>query len=120
MEQLLLFQKLAAEDDRFNKMMWKGVNLLLKSIALKGTTMEEITLEEIFEAVSKELARTLAKFSPFHSTHEGYAVILEELDELWAEVKANTPYTPTHKMYKEAIQVAAMAIRFVHDIHRLS
>lgn len=80
----------------------------------------DITIEEILESVLQELARAFAKFPPFHSTHEGYAVILEELDELWTEIKANTPYEPTNRMYKEAIQVTAMAIRFVHDIHRLS
>ena len=81
--------------------------------------MAELTLEEIFEAVSKELARALAKFPPFHSTHEGYAVILEELDEMWEEVKRCDPFQPSHKLFKEAIQVAAMAIRFVFDMHRL-
>ena len=52
------------------------------------------------------------------SAHEGYAVLLEEVDELWDEVKKN-PSKYAHRdkdMRKEAIQIAAMAIRFVLDV----
>ena len=52
------------------------------------------------------------KFSKFSSTHEGYAVILEELDELWHEIKKNGDKA---NMRDEAIQVAAMGFRFVVD-----
>lgn len=63
--------------------------------------------------VLEELARARAKFPIDQaSPHEGYAVLLEELDELWDEVKANHPER-SERMRKEAIQVAAMAIRFV-------
>ena len=61
-----------------------------------------------------ELVRACVKHKPMHGAHEGYAVILEELDELWDEVKAQTP--DKTKMRKEALQVAAMALRFVWDI----
>jgi hypothetical protein len=46
--------------------------------------------------------------------HEGYAVILEELDELWAEIKRQAP--DRARMKKEAIHVAAMGARFVLDL----
>ena len=55
-------------------------------------------------------------FPPFNSPHEGYAVILEELDELWEEIKSKKG-TP-ESMRAEAIQVAAMAIRFIIDCTR--
>jgi hypothetical protein len=42
----------------------------------------------------------------------GYAVILEELDEMWAEIKQNN----TNRAREECVQVAAMAIRFLMDI----
>jgi hypothetical protein len=48
--------------------------------------------------------------APFNSTHEGYAVLLEEVDELWDEVRERQP-NPT-RLRKEAIQVAAMALAF--------
>jgi hypothetical protein len=64
-----------------------------------------------------ELVRAITKHAPMHSAHEGWAVIYEELDELWDEVRAWQPDTSDYsRMRKEAIQVAAMALRFAHDV----
>jgi hypothetical protein len=68
---------------------------------------------EIILEIIEELAAARRKFPHFHSAHEGYAVILEELDELWDEVRANGP---KERMRAEAIQIAAMAIRFVEGV----
>lgn len=65
-------------------------------------------------AVENELRRAMGKHPEFNSAHEGYAVILEELDELWTEVMKREK--SSHALREEAIQVAAMAIRFVIDI----
>jgi glutamyl-tRNA reductase len=51
-----------------------------------------------------------------NSAHEGWAVIWEELDELWDEVRAKQGARDVAKMRKEAVQVAAMAMRFVLDV----
>jgi hypothetical protein len=60
-----------------------------------------------------EFHRASARYSPFHSAHEGYAVLKEEMDELWDEIKKDqSPF----EMKQEAIQVAAMAVRFIYDI----
>ena len=56
------------------------------------------------------------KFPPFHSAHEGYAVLLEEVDELWDEVKKKPRNREPQKMRAEAIQIAAMALRMVLDV----
>jgi NTP pyrophosphatase (non-canonical NTP hydrolase) len=53
---------------------------------------------------------------PMNSAHEAYAVLAEEVDELWDHVKTNQKRRDIEAMRKEAIQVAAMAIRFAHDI----
>jgi len=45
----------------------------------------------VIELVDDELVAARKKFPSFGSDHEGYAVILEELDELWDAVKANDP-----------------------------
>jgi len=70
---------------------------------------DEIAITEIIQ----EYKRATNKFGSFASTHEGYAVILEELDELWTEIKSNTD--PKGNMRKEAVQVAAMGFRFIID-----
>lgn len=56
------------------------------------------------------------KWPPFNSAHEGFAVLLEEVDELKAHVWTNQKKRNIPQMRKEAIQVAAMAIRFAHDV----
>ena len=61
-----------------------------------------------------ELDSARRKFAPFNSPHEGKAVIEEELDELWKHVKENTGRTVAAKT--EAIQLAAMAIRYALDL----
>lgn len=70
----------------------------------------------ILDDVEEELASAIEKFGKFNSAHEGYAVILEELDELWEEIKAKPNDERMDRMRAEAIQVAAMAIRFVMDV----
>lgn len=62
----------------------------------------------------RELERAVEKFGPMASPHEGWAVIREEMDELWDHVKANTGRSPEAR--QEAIQVAAMALRYVWDL----
>jgi len=51
--------------------------------------------------VLSELRQATEEFGPMNSAHEGYAVILEELDELWEEIKAKKP--DSERMEKEAI-----------------
>ena len=63
-----------------------------------------------------ELVRAQAKFPKFNSAHEGYAVIKEEFDELWEEIKKNEKTRDPVRMRKEAVQVAAMALRFIEDV----
>ena len=70
--------------------------------------------DDLAEAIDDELAIAQSKFPAFKSDHEGYAVILEELDELWDAVKANN----AKHARAEAVQVAAMAIRFILDSER--
>lgn len=43
------------------------------------------------EEVDRELKSANEKFPPFHSNHEGYAVLLEE----WEELKADLDYCQT-------------------------
>ena len=64
--------------------------------------------------VKEEIKKAESKFGEFHSPHEGYAIIAEELDELWDEVKEHDHNQI--RMYNEAKQVACTAIRFMKMI----
>lgn len=69
--------------------------------------------QDIADRVIEELSRARDKFPRrIINGHEGYAIIKEELDELWDEVKADNK----ELALKEAVQVAAMAIRFIVDL----
>jgi hypothetical protein len=62
-----------------------------------------------------ELTRARAAFpGRFNTPHEGWAVLREEVDELWDEVKGKHPDRQA-RMRTEAVQVAAMALRFIED-----
>jgi hypothetical protein len=63
----------------------------------------------------RELNSATRAFGPFNTPHEGWAVLLEEVDELWDEVKLKPSKRSVARMRKEAIQCAAMALRFVID-----
>lgn len=74
----------------------------------------EERVEKVVEEVKAELNRAMSKHYSFPTAHHGYAVILEELDELWDVVKEQKP--ASKRMRDEARQVAAMAIRFMLDL----
>ena len=76
-------------------------------------TKEEVTIVNL---VMSEYKRATSINGAFHSAHEGYAVILEELEELKAEVFKKAKDRSFEKMTHEASQVAAMGIRFIIDI----
>ena len=66
--------------------------------------------------VVTEIEGAVSAYPAFNSAHEGFGVLKEEVDELWDEVKVKQGKRDIAKMRKEAIQVAAMAIRFAADV----
>ena len=73
------------------------------------------TLNQALLDIEHEMHRAIAEHNWFNSEHEGYAVILEELDELWEAIKENEHPT---RLREEAIQVAAMALEFATQYGR--
>jgi NTP pyrophosphatase (non-canonical NTP hydrolase) len=73
-------------------------------------------LGDMTAQVYREASQAMDNWPPFNSAHEGYGVLAEELDELWDHVKTNQKKRDIEKMRKEAIQVAAMALRFAVEI----
>lgn len=66
-------------------------------------------------AVARELKGANAAHPPMNSLHESYAVILEEVDELWEHVRKKTSERNPLLIRKELIQIAAMAVRTIID-----
>ena len=56
------------------------------------------------------------KFPWFQSAHEGFAILYEEVDELWEAVREQHGPTREEHLKKEAIQVAAMALAFLVEV----
>jgi NTP pyrophosphatase (non-canonical NTP hydrolase) len=77
---------------------------------------ELVTLPKVLADVYAEVARATDNWPAFNSAHEGYAVLAEEVDELWDHVKTNQKRRDLAAMRKEAIQVAAMAVRFALEV----
>ena len=65
-------------------------------------------MHEVYE----ELKKAMTFHQSMFDAHQGYAIILEELDEAWFEIKCNDK----QRTREEMIQVAAMALRFLHDV----
>jgi hypothetical protein len=74
------------------------------------------SLDEVIDSVRAELTKAVAAWPPFNSAHEGYGVLSEEVDELWYHVKTNQKRRDLQAMRTEALQVAAMALRFALEV----
>ena len=98
------------------------------------------TIDQAVLDARAELISATSHFGPFLSAHEGHAIIREEFDELWDEVMLNPKKIPyagpsrlgsndidgeiakwqraehARRLRKEAVQVAAMALRFIVDV----
>jgi len=67
--------------------------------------------------VLRELARARMRHAPLNSLHEAYAVILEEVDELWDICRQKAEDRQPVATRKELVQIAAMAFRAAIDLH---
>lgn len=70
--------------------------------------------ERVQQAILDELLLAVSHYNSMANPHDGWARIREEVDELWDEVK--TREQPVERMRAEAIQVGAMAMRFILDV----
>ena len=76
--------------------------------------------KDVMKLVNDELRKTDVEKPKFHSTHEGYGVLREEFEELWNEIKASKVFNKANKlMVNEAVQVAAMAIKFIENLYQI-
>jgi hypothetical protein len=86
------------------------------TIVVRNTVeiMREARVDFILAQIKREVMRAARKHPAMNSPHEGYAVILEELDELWEHVKSDTGKSVAAGF--EALQVAAMGVRYLNDV----
>lgn len=73
-------------------------------------------LDAVIMIVFEELRRAQGLYDPFPTPEHGYAVILEEVEELWQEIKKKPKDRDMAAMEEEAKQIAAMGIRFLLDV----
>ena len=66
--------------------------------------------------VEHELERARVNFRDMASAHEAFAVLKEEVDELWDRVKVKQSKRDPAGFIHELVQVGAMAQRFAEDI----
>ena len=71
---------------------------------------------ESLNAIETEYYRAIKLYSNFHSNHEGYAVIKEEIDELWDAIKKTKSTVGNEKIRDELIQIGAMVVRYLNDL----
>ena len=76
----------------------------------------ELKKHEAMASIEAEFNLTVLSYDPFSSLHEGYALLLEEVDELWDEIKIKPEFRDLQKVRHEAKQVAAMALRIMVDL----
>lgn len=73
---------------------------------------------EAIAEMGTEYFNATRRYPPMASAHEGFAILKEEVDELWDEVKKKPSKVDREALRQECIQVGAMAIRFYCDVCR--
>ena len=66
-------------------------------------------LNELTELIEKEMTFGFIEYGPYHSAHEQYAVLKEEVEEWWDAIKGNMADSCQY----ELLQVAAVALRYI-------
>ena len=73
-------------------------------------------MQELLNEIAIEVSRAESLHAPINSVHEGYSVILEELDEFWEQVRLKRADRNPERMRRELIETAAMCIRTIRDV----
>ena len=71
---------------------------------------------EALERVVADLNDAQARYPTMRSMHQAYAILLEEVDELWTEIKKKPDQRHYLRVRQEASQIAATALRIMIDL----
>jgi hypothetical protein len=66
-------------------------------------------LEDLIPALKSEMKFGFDHYGKYHTAHEHYAVLLEEVDEWWLAIKGNV----AELSHYELLQISAVAIRYI-------
>jgi len=89
----------------------------IDSIGSKDSLNHQAYRLKIMASIFVELQKAREQFKAFQSFHEAYAIIKEELDEFWDEVKEKPYVGRFENIQKELIQTAAMCVRALLDLN---
>ena len=83
------------------------------------TQQNLVTIRALYVAIMEDVLEELMRatiYAPMHSAHEGHSIIEEEYEELKEHVFTKQGKRDAIAMRAEAVQLAAMALRFIHDV----
>ena len=72
--------------------------------------------DDLYGSIATEVERAKRHGERFASLHEAYAVLLEELDEVWDITRQKRRDRDALELRKELIQIAAMAVKALHSM----
>ena len=75
-----------------------------------------MSVDNVINDVKAEVLAATALWPPMNSAHEGLGVIDEEFFELKQHIYMKQKHRDLSAMRKEAIQLAAMAVRFALEV----
>lgn len=76
---------------------------------------EKVSVAYALFCVSEELKAARKLYPDFPTAMHGISVLREEFEELWEQLRVKDGQRDQQKMWDEAVQVAAMAVRFMLD-----
>lgn len=74
------------------------------------------TRSDIYDNIRHEVSRSEKHGNTFRSLHEAYAVLLEEVDELWDITRLKKRDRSRDAIEVELIQIAAMAVKALQSV----
>lgn len=104
-------EQATAESDQLRD----ATKVYLAAKALRITLVPE-TSSGLLDELGLEVSRAQMLHPGFPTHHHAYAVLKEELEEYWEEVKSWPKRHDPENMRKELIHVAAMALRTILEV----
>lgn len=83
---------------------------------IKKLNSNPLSKPSFAELLKKESLLAEKKHGSVHSHHEGYGLLLEEVDELWEEIRKKPKKRNIANLKNELIQIASICNRMYEDL----